>query len=162
MFDLLYIIKDIKLKRNKYDDLLKDNERLRERCHRIAEKRDLEYARDMRDLNRLRNYVKEAKERTKDWKADWAFPRDAKAPFQWWTHTSHNHAMEATALIAEKIDSQEKREVMENGLRLLVKELTENDHETLFAHFSGSITNGITKRLSLILDNASGQKNGRE
>lgn len=149
------------LKRNKYDELLKENERLRERCHRIAEKRDLEYARDMRDFNRLKNAVQEARKRTKDWKADWAFPRDSKAPFQWWDHTSSDHAMEATALIAEKIDSQEKREGMEKGLKLLVKELTEKDHETLFALFSGSITNGIANRLSLILNNASGQKNGR-
>lgn len=93
-------------------------ERLRARTHEIAAAKDAEHRAVKRDYGRLQAAVDQARERTRDWKADWAHPRYPDAPFQWWRHTSHNHAMEAVALIAERNDAQDRIRLLKEALRL--------------------------------------------
>jgi hypothetical protein len=99
-----------------------ERDRLRARTHEIAEAKDQQYREAMRDHARLKVAVDQARERTREWKADWAFPRNPDAPYQWWSHTSHNHAMEAVALVVAR---NELRDALAELVRL--KDLKVND-----------------------------------
>jgi hypothetical protein len=79
-----------------------ERERLRRRTHEIAEAKDAEHAAVKRELGKLRSAVDQARERTKDWKADWTDDPRSQGPYGWWRYTSHNRAMEAVALVAER------------------------------------------------------------
>lgn len=91
----------------------REMERLRARTHEIAEAKDAEHREAMREFGRLKRSVDEARERTRDWKADWAYPRNPDAPYQWWDHTSSNHRHEAVALVADRNDALARLESLE-------------------------------------------------
>lgn len=79
--------------------------RLRGRTHEIAEAKDAEHAKAMRDYGRLREAIERAKERTANWQpSDTAVPSVTWSvyPGSWWSHSSHNSCMDVSALIVER------------------------------------------------------------
>lgn len=84
-------------------------ERLRVRTHEIAEAKDAEYAKAMRDYGRLRQAIDLAKERTANWQpSDTAVPSVtwSEYPGSWWAHSSHNSCMDVSALIVERDEAR--------------------------------------------------------
>lgn len=94
-----------------------DVERLRTRTHEIAEAKDAEHREEAKEYARLREAVDRARERVRNWKADWTADPRSQGPEGWWHYTSHNHAMEAVALVADRNDALTRVAGLEEGLR---------------------------------------------